>query len=121
MEDARALLLTVVAEKTGYPEEILALDMDLEADLGIDSIKRVEILSALQERHPALPELDASELPNIQTLGQVLEFMDQMSKGENGGNGAGNGAADDEVSDLSGPDLPMQGSAGGAPVQSDKI
>jgi len=121
VEDARALLLTVVAEKTGYPEEILALDMDLEADLGIDSIKRVEILSALQERHPALPELDASELPNIQTLGQVLEFMDQMSKGENGGNGAGNGAADDEVSDLSGPDLPMQGSAGGAPVQSDKI
>ena len=40
----------VVAEKTGYPRDILALDMDLEADLGIDSIKRVQILSADMRR-----------------------------------------------------------------------
>ena len=33
--------------------EMLDLDMGLESDLGIDSIKRVEILSALQERLPA--------------------------------------------------------------------
>ena len=42
----------MVAEKTGYPTEMLELDMELEADLGIDSIKRVEILSAMQEKHP---------------------------------------------------------------------
>ena len=76
--EAKEMLLSVVAEKTGYPEEILAMDMDLEADLGIDSIKRVEILSALQERAPRMPELDASELPNLQTLGQVLEFLEQV-------------------------------------------
>ena len=34
--------------------------MALEADLGIDSIKRVEILAALRERHPQLPEVDAA-------------------------------------------------------------
>ncbi|HVS40220.1 MAG TPA: beta-ketoacyl synthase N-terminal-like domain-containing protein, partial [Gemmataceae bacterium] len=45
-------LVEVVAEKTGYPPEMLDLDMALDADLGIDSIKRVEILSALQERLP---------------------------------------------------------------------
>ena len=38
-------ILEVVSNLTGYPVEMLNLDMDIEADLGIDSIKRVEILS----------------------------------------------------------------------------
>ncbi|HEV7854220.1 MAG TPA: beta-ketoacyl synthase N-terminal-like domain-containing protein, partial [Mycobacterium sp.] len=45
--DLHALMLAVVAEKTGYPAEMLNLDLDLEGDLGIDSIKRVEILAAI--------------------------------------------------------------------------
>ena len=36
---------------------MLELDMRLDADLGIDSIKRVEILSAVQERLPEAPSL----------------------------------------------------------------
>ena len=51
--DVRAVLLKIVAEKTGYPEEMLGLDADLEADLGIDSIKRVEIVGSLQKTLPA--------------------------------------------------------------------
>ena len=45
--DHQALLLEVVAEKTGYPAAMLTMDMELEAGLGIDSIKRVY---ELQER-----------------------------------------------------------------------
>ena len=41
-------LLQIVSERTGYPPEMLDLDLDIEADLGIDSIKRVEILGAFQ-------------------------------------------------------------------------
>ncbi|HEX3781794.1 MAG TPA: beta-ketoacyl synthase N-terminal-like domain-containing protein, partial [Pseudonocardiaceae bacterium] len=37
-------LVGVVSEKTGYPVEMLDLSMDLEADLGVDSIKRVQIM-----------------------------------------------------------------------------
>ncbi|HYI83690.1 MAG TPA: acyltransferase domain-containing protein, partial [Acetobacteraceae bacterium] len=55
-------VLAIIAEKTGYPVEALASEMDLEADLGIDSIKRVEILAALRERAPSLPELDPARL-----------------------------------------------------------
>ena len=55
--DLHALMLEVVSEKTGYPVEMLGLEMDLEADLGVDSIKRVEILSAMREREPGLPEV----------------------------------------------------------------
>ncbi len=43
----------MVSERTGYPPEMLGLDLGLEADLGIDSIKRVEILGALQRAVPA--------------------------------------------------------------------
>ncbi|MCG6906418.1 MAG: acyltransferase domain-containing protein, partial [Desulfobacteraceae bacterium] len=50
VEALEAHLLSVVSELTGYPAEMLSLEMDIEADLGIDSIKRVEILSALEER-----------------------------------------------------------------------
>ncbi|TJY56718.1 SDR family NAD(P)-dependent oxidoreductase [Sinimarinibacterium sp. CAU 1509] len=50
--DFKALLLGIVAERTGYPEDMLGLDADLEADLGIDSIKRVEILGAFQKALP---------------------------------------------------------------------
>src|SRR5579883_3260598 len=49
------LLLSVVAEKTGYPADMLNGGMDLETDLGIDSIKRVEIFAAVRERAAGLP------------------------------------------------------------------
>ncbi|MGA0191992.1 MAG: phosphopantetheine-binding protein, partial [bacterium] len=68
------VLLEIVAEKTGYPTEMLELDMDLEADLGIDSIKRVEILGALQEKLPDL-QVQADELAEQRTLGQILTIL----------------------------------------------
>ena len=51
-------MLAVVAEKTGYPADMLNLGMDLEGDLGIDSIKRVEILSAVADQVPDLRKVD---------------------------------------------------------------
>lgn len=77
--DLAALLLTVVSEKTGYPPEMLNLEMSLEGDLGIDSIKRVEILSAIQERDPTLPEVDAGAMAALQTLGQIVGHMQEQS------------------------------------------
>ena len=73
--DVAAALLSVVSEKTGYPEEMLDLSMGLDADLGIDSIKRVEILSALQERLPEAPAITPERLGEIQTLGQIVDFL----------------------------------------------
>jgi acyl carrier protein/NAD(P)-dependent dehydrogenase (short-subunit alcohol dehydrogenase family) len=73
--EVAAVLLAVVADKTGYPQEMLELNMALDADLGIDSIKRVEILSALQERLPALPAVKPEELGVLQTLGQIVTHL----------------------------------------------
>lgn len=73
--DLAQALLAIVSDKTGYPADMLELDMDMEADLGIDSIKRVEILGALQERYPDLPEVDTEVLGELRTLEQVLETV----------------------------------------------
>ena len=55
-EDLTRHLLFIVSERTGYPTEMLPMDEDIEARLGIDSIKRVEILGALQrEYYPCRP------------------------------------------------------------------
>ena len=75
MPGVAAALLSVVSEKTGYPEEMLDLSMGLDADLGIDSIKRVEILSAMQERLPEAPTITPERLGEIQTLGQIVDFL----------------------------------------------
>jgi NAD(P)-dependent dehydrogenase (short-subunit alcohol dehydrogenase family)/acyl carrier protein len=69
------LLLETVGRLTGYPVEMLGLDMNIEADLGIDSIKRVEILSSLEEEIPNLPTLSPEIMGEIKTLGQIVEVL----------------------------------------------
>jgi polyketide-type polyunsaturated fatty acid synthase PfaA len=77
--DVTALMLQVVADKTGYPAEMLELGMDMEADLGIDSIKRVEILGTVQDELPELPQLDAATLSECRTLGQIVDYLQQSA------------------------------------------
>jgi acyl carrier protein len=68
-------LQQIVSQLTGYPVEMLGLDMDIEADLGIDSIKRVEILSALEERMPHLPKVTPDMVGTLKTLGQICDYL----------------------------------------------
>ena len=77
--ETQTVLLEVVAEKTGYPVEMLELDMSLDADLGIDSIKRVEILSALQTRLPEAPVVKPEDLGRLQTLREIVAFLQDGS------------------------------------------
>lgn len=71
------LLTDIVADKTGYPSDMLAPELDIEADLGIDSIKRVEILSALQAAlggdFKSWP--DRKALAGARTLGDVALLL----------------------------------------------
>ncbi|MBN2644791.1 MAG: SDR family NAD(P)-dependent oxidoreductase, partial [Desulfuromonadaceae bacterium] len=77
--DVAGILLQVVADKTGYPTDMLDLDMSLDADLGIDSIKRVEILSAMQEQVPELPAVQPDQLGSLQTLRQIVDALQQSA------------------------------------------
>jgi acyl carrier protein len=74
-------LLSVVSDRTGYPAEMLTMDMELESDLGIDSIKRVEILSAMQDLVPELPDVDLAVMASLATLGQITDYLTAQAGG----------------------------------------
>lgn len=63
------ILVHLVSEHTGYPPEMLGLDLDLEAELGVDSIKRIEILDEFQKRMP--PELASQMQAHIEQFTKV--------------------------------------------------
>jgi len=69
------LMLTVVADKTGYPAEMLELSMDMEADLGIDSIKRVEIFGAITEQSDKLTDINPNDLAELRTLQEIVDYI----------------------------------------------
>ncbi len=67
-------LINFVVEHTGYPPEIVELDADLEADLGIDSIKKAQLFGELGEYFDVQPSADLS-LDSFPTLRHVLDFL----------------------------------------------
>ncbi|MDR1387422.1 MAG: SDR family NAD(P)-dependent oxidoreductase [Propionibacteriaceae bacterium] len=92
-DQLRAVIVEVVAEKTGYPADMLGLDMDLEADLSIDSIKRLEIIGSLGERM-IIPEPESADsgeavsalerLTAIKTLRGMVDWLQELASGEPG-------------------------------------
>ncbi|MEU8701219.1 SDR family oxidoreductase [Streptomyces sp. NPDC048680] len=69
------LLLSVVARLTGYPATMLNLDMELEADLGVDSIKRVEILSVVRRQVGDVATGDVGQLGKLRTLREIVDTL----------------------------------------------
>lgn len=79
------LVLGIVEEKTGYPRDMVGLDQNLEADLGIDSIKRIEVVGAMLQALPpgyrdALSE-NRSKLNTQATLNGLLDLVTQAKVG----------------------------------------
>ena len=67
--------------RTGYPKDMLGLDVDLEADLRIDSIKRIEILSEVTtdlgtDAQSMATELEMEKLTVIRTLRGIIDYLD---------------------------------------------
>ena len=61
------------AERTGYPLELIEADLDLEADLGIDSVKRVEVVGHVGEVLGVdVKELDFSQALSVSDIAEVL-------------------------------------------------
>ncbi|HBO45044.1 MAG TPA: hypothetical protein DD670_14165, partial [Planctomycetaceae bacterium] len=85
--DAKELeqfLVNFVVEHTGYPPEIVELDADLEADLGIDSIKKAQLFGELGEYFDVQPSDDLS-LDDFPTLRHVLVFLAKSQGGVSSG------------------------------------
>ena len=87
---ATQVVLSVLAAKTGYEPDMIEMDMALETELGVDSIKRVEILSDVQ-KELSVEAQDVAALSRTQTVGEVVEAMiaELRSQGLSGGGGGG--------------------------------
>ena len=80
-------LLGLISKRTGYPAEMLELDQNLEADLGIDSIKRAEIFGALLEPLGFTPSDQEREeyfltISKLRTLREVLAWLQEQAAGK---------------------------------------
>ncbi|NWG32617.1 MAG: SDR family NAD(P)-dependent oxidoreductase, partial [Rhodocyclaceae bacterium] len=70
---------------TGYPAEMLGLDVNIEADLGIDSIKRVEILSVFQKScPPEQQEKIQAAMDRLSSRRTLREIVDVLAASLNG-------------------------------------
>ncbi|MDP7113510.1 MAG: beta-ketoacyl synthase N-terminal-like domain-containing protein, partial [Myxococcota bacterium] len=94
-DEIEARVIALVAEKTGYPEDMLDLDLDLEADLGIDTVKQAETFAALREMF-GIPAQDDLSLRDYPTLGSVVQFArdHRPDDGHDDDPGPGNGTPD---------------------------
>ncbi|HTN75546.1 MAG TPA: beta-ketoacyl synthase N-terminal-like domain-containing protein, partial [Pirellulaceae bacterium] len=72
--DLQRFLVQFVVEQTGYPEEIVELDADLESDLGIDSIKKAQLFGEIGEQFDLQPDENLS-LDDFPTLRHVLAYL----------------------------------------------
>jgi acyl transferase domain-containing protein/NAD(P)H-dependent flavin oxidoreductase YrpB (nitropropane dioxygenase family)/acyl carrier protein len=82
-------LVAIVTERTGYPAHMLDPNLDLEADLGIDSIKRIEIVGALRDRLHLAANGDATkgildELATVKTLSGMAALLEARIGRANG-------------------------------------
>ena len=102
---------------TRYPKQLLTPEADLETDLGIDSVKRVEIVTELSSEFE-LDLLAKEDAPTVRTIQQITEWIEDESRAAGGkstqstsevlgGNAAGSSA------DLPGQDSPTKRGNGG--------
>ena len=73
MDAVCTALREAFAERTGYPLELIEADLDLEADLGIDSVKRVEVVGHVGEVLGVdVKKLDFSQALSVSDIAEVL-------------------------------------------------
>ena len=65
---------------TGYPPELLDTDLDLEADLGVDTVKQAEVFAAVRAQF-GIPRDDNMKLREFPTLAHVIAFARDRGQG----------------------------------------
>jgi len=101
-EDTLQRVVECLAATTRYPERLLQPEADLEADLGIDSVKLVEIVLALSEEFGVELRNEQRD-PSVRTIRDVADWVDKMRDGES--------SAGRETSDAGPPSEPPRESS----------
>ena len=76
-DDTLKRVVDCVAATTRYPTELLSADAELENGLGIDSVKRVEIIVALDEEF-GLDLTAQAGAPSVRTIADIADWIDSL-------------------------------------------
>jgi enoyl-[acyl-carrier protein] reductase III len=79
-QDLAELVVATIAEVTRYPRSILLKEAELEDDLGIESVKRAEILGVLGQRFELPAPAQGAELVTLKTVGDVIAAVELALK-----------------------------------------
>ncbi len=75
-------VVALISQKTGYPEDMLELDVDMEAELGIDTVKQAEMLILLQEKY-GIASNTALVLKDYPTIRHCIKYIMSNTSKEN--------------------------------------
>ncbi|MHA1463069.1 MAG: acyltransferase domain-containing protein, partial [Candidatus Heimdallarchaeota archaeon] len=74
----------LVSEKTGYPQDMLEADMNLEEDLGIDTVKQAEIFGILRSKWD-LPREEGIRIQDYSTINMIAQYVSERIASASGG------------------------------------
>ncbi|CAL9325724.1 beta-ketoacyl synthase N-terminal-like domain-containing protein [Streptomyces sp. SudanB182_2057] len=74
--------LEIIAERTGYDAHQLEPDLYIQEDLGIDSLKQVEIASAIWQRYPVISREQLFEFSSARTVGEMSQKFRSVLDGK---------------------------------------
>ncbi len=82
VQEFKQVLIQIISENTGFPTEMLDPHLNMEADLGVDSIKKIEIFSLLRERYDFIRNQDEEklieELAGLITIDAIVKWYDSQ-------------------------------------------
>ncbi|MDL5201265.1 SDR family NAD(P)-dependent oxidoreductase [Streptomyces sp. ALI-76-A] len=110
--EADRVVWEVAEAKTGYPADLLEADLDLEADLGIDSVKQAEILGEVREVL-GLPVVEDIDSASLNTLSRIAEFVADLQASARPARAAApeTPAPEAPASEVSAPEQPAEATA----------
>ncbi|NHJ41440.1 MAG: KR domain-containing protein, partial [Asgard group archaeon] len=67
-------ILDLIVEKTGYPADMIELDMELEEDLGIDTVKQAEMFGIIRSNWN-LPREEGIRIQDFSTVNKIADYI----------------------------------------------
>lgn len=71
-------IIAIVADVSGYDEEEIQPESDLQKDLEVDSIKAIEIAVAVEKKYKV--SVRDEDIPNLVTVRQVVDLIADLTK-----------------------------------------
>jgi NAD(P)-dependent dehydrogenase (short-subunit alcohol dehydrogenase family)/3-hydroxymyristoyl/3-hydroxydecanoyl-(acyl carrier protein) dehydratase len=73
-DEVKEQILNLISEKTGYPKDMLDINLDMEADLGIDTVKQAELFAAIRDFY-SIPRKENLSLKDYPTINHCIKFV----------------------------------------------